>query len=242
MSLEWDLDAVIFDMDGLLVDSEPFWRRVEANCFDELGTDIRPLLGHGHTMGLRVDEAIAYLASGAGLVDFDEAALTERVVAGVVGAISAEAVLMPGALEAIELFGAAGLRIGLASGSTPPVIDAVLDRFSLRGYFGVVASAADDLLGKPHPGIFLRAAEALGATAARTVVLEDSLNGVIAAKAARMRVIAVPHPDDAADPRFSIADLQLSSLLELAKVLDLSPGAAGDAVGSAGSPGHAPPR
>lgn len=207
--------GVIFDMDGLIVDSEPFWRRVEAGCFDELGANIRPFLGHGYTMGLRVDEAIHFLVEAVQLEGVDEPALCARVVSRMVAAIDGESELLPGVHEALDLFEAAGLRIGLASGSTPPVIDAVLAKFDLKRHFEVVCTAADDVLGKPHPAIFLRAAAALHVDARQTLVLEDSLNGVIAAKAARMQVVAVPHKDDASDQRFSIADLVLDSLLEL---------------------------
>jgi len=134
----------------------------------------------------------------------------------VVAAIRDEAVLMPGVAAALEFFADREIPVALASGSTPPVIEAVLARFSLRASFPVICSASDDLLGKPHPAIFLRAAGLLGVEPTACVVLEDSLNGCIAAKAARMAVIAIPHPDDAGDPRFSLADVRLSSLFELA--------------------------
>lgn len=207
--------GVIFDMDGLIVDSEPFWRRVEAGCFDELGADIRPFLGHGYTMGLRVDEAVHFLVEASGLSGVDQLALADLIVDRMVATIAAEAVLMPGVHEALDLFSGLGLRIGLASGSTPPVIDAVLERFDLGKHFEVVCSALNDDYGKPHPAIFLRAAALLEIEPTAMLVLEDSLNGVLAAKSARMRAIAVPHPDDADDPRFSIADLVLGSLLDL---------------------------
>lgn len=207
--------AVIFDMDGLIVDSEPHWRSVEHGYFSELGVDIAPYLGHGQTMGLRVDEAVAFLARSTGLADVDERALADRIVAGMVRAITDNAELLPGVTDALDLFEERGMAVALASGSTPPVIDAVLDRFGLRDRFSVVTSAIDDALGKPHPAIFLRTAGALGVEPTRTMVLEDSLNGVIAAKAARMSVVAIPHPDDASDARYSLADLQLTSLLEL---------------------------
>lgn len=215
------LAGAIFDMDGLLVDSEPFWRGAEAEVFDGLGVDIRPLLRRGETMGLRVDEAVAFLieASGARCRAID--ATVQAVVAAVVTAIGSKATLLPGAQEALALFEGAGVPLVLASGSTPPVIDAVLERFGLRGRFEAVLSAADDLLGKPHPSIFLRAAGRLGVRCEQCVVLEDSLNGCIGAKAARMRVIAVPSRSDAADARFAIADLRLSSLLELTEAAAL---------------------
>jgi len=220
--------AVIFDTDGLLVDSEPFWRRVEATTFDELGADIRPFLGHGHTMGLRVDDAIKFLCGVAGLGTLDEGALCDRVVAGVVAAIEDEAVLLPGAAEALDACLQSGLRLALASGSTSPVIDAVLDRFSLRGRFSAVLSAENETFGKPHPSIFLRAAGLLGVEPTACVVIEDSLNGCIAAKAARMGVIAVPAVEDAGDPRYAIADVLLDSLESLrdgeaAALLGLAP-------------------
>jgi sugar-phosphatase len=209
------VEAVIFDMDGLLVDSEPFWRRVEADAFDALGADVRLLLGHGGTMGLRVDEAIAYLIGAVGLRDIDHPALCAEVVAGVVAAIENEAELFPGVDAALDACEGAGFRLALASGSTPPVIDAVLDRFGLRPRFAAVLSAIDDVYGKPHPSIFLRAAGELGVDPVTCVVIEDSLNGCIAAKSARMGAIAIPAPADAGDPRYAIADVRLRSLVEL---------------------------
>ena len=211
-----DTRAVIFDMDGLIVDSEPFWRRVEAAVFDELGVDVRPHLGHGLTMGLRVDDAVLFLSRATGIELDDVESITRRVVEGVVEAISAEAELLPGVFESLDLFASCGLRIGLASGSVPLVIEAVLERLALAERFEIISSAIDDLYGKPHPSIFLRTAGALGVDPVSCVVLEDSLNGCIAAKAARMGVIAIPHLDDADDPRYAIADLQLRSLEEIA--------------------------
>lgn len=208
--------AVIFDMDGLIVDSEPFWRRVESDAFDAIGADIRPFLGHGRTMGMRVDEAVRVLLGLCSLEDVDAEKLSEHIVAGVVDAITNEATLMPGVHEALALCERHNLRIALASGSTPPVITAVLERFDLTDTFAVVHSAIDDLLGKPHPAIFLRTATELGCDPTACVVLEDSLNGCIAGKAANMSVIAIPHANDFGDPRFQIADLRLRSLFELA--------------------------
>ncbi|HTX00255.1 MAG TPA: HAD-IA family hydrolase, partial [Acidimicrobiales bacterium] len=109
-----------------------------------------------------------------------------------------------------------------------PVIDAVLDRLGLRNRFAVIATAADDLFGKPHPSIFLRTAELVGAAPERCVVIEDSINGVIAAKAARMRVVAVPPAGLRGDARYAIADVQLPTLeqigsAEVVELLGLAP-------------------
>lgn len=207
--------AAIFDMDGLLVDSEPFWRRVEIEVFSAIGVDIEPLLGSGLTMGMRVDEVVAFFRSRVAWDEPSDDVIVERIVAGIVEAIWDEAELLPGAIEAVEHVAAHDMSVALASGSVPPVIDAVLDRFALRERFRVVSSAVDDVLGKPHPAIFLRTAAALGVDPLACVVLEDSINGCIAAKAARMRAIAVPDERFAAESRYAIADLRLASLLEI---------------------------
>ncbi|HUY31010.1 MAG TPA: hexitol phosphatase HxpB [Acidimicrobiales bacterium] len=207
--------AAIFDMDGLLVDTEPYWRSVEVDVFAQLGVDITPLLGRGLTMGMRVDEVVAFFRARLGWEGPSDDEVAERIVAGIVTAIRDRAELLPGAIESVDLLAGYGLRVALASGSTPPVIDAVLERFGLAGRFSVVSSAVDDRLGKPHPAIFLRTAAALGVDAIECVVLEDSLNGCVAAKAARMRVVAVPDRRFADDGRFAIADVRLSSLEQL---------------------------
>jgi len=108
------------------------------------------------------------------------------------------------------------------------VIDAVLERFDLRDRFAVVVSAAEVELGKPHPAVLLVTAERLGVDPVRCAVVEDALNGCIAAKAARMRVVAVPEPGTEGDPRWVLADVVLSSLdefpgSEVAGLLGLAP-------------------
>ena len=220
--------AAIFDMDGLLVDTEPCWRSVEIEVFGEFGVDITPLLAQGLTMGMRVDEVVAFFRSRLPWDGPSDGEVAERIVSGIVAAIWQRVELLPGAVEAIDLLTRYGLETALASGSTPPVIDAVLRRFGLAGRFSVVSSAVDDALGKPHPAIFLRTAAALRADPLECVVLEDSLNGCIAAKAARMRVVAVPDARVAVDDRFAIADIRLESLVDLgddavAELLGLEP-------------------
>jgi HAD superfamily hydrolase (TIGR01509 family) len=210
--------AAIFDMDGLLVDSEPYWREVEATVFDSLGADIRPLLGHGLTAGMRVDEVVAFFREQLGITGVDDSEVAARIVEGVIAAMRSRSKLKPGALDALDLMAGRGLRLALASGSAQAVIDSFLDRFGLRQRFACVATALDDPLGKPHPAVFLRTAACLGVEPAECVVLEDSLNGCIAAKAARMRVIAVPEAHNQGDDRFVIADVRLSSLVELPAV------------------------
>ena len=224
--------AVIFDMDGLLVDTGPIWRTVGNGLFASLGVDISALAASGVAKGMSVGDAMAVFRAYAGWGPADHADLEDRVVAEMVAAIRGGARLKPGALAALELCDRHGLPAALASGSTLPIIEAVLDRVDLAGRFAAVCSAADEAWGKPHPAIFLRAASELATPPASCLVVEDAVAGCIAGKAAGMRVVAVPDGAGAGDPRFAVADAVLSSLEELwtprvLEMLGLPPAPAG---------------
>jgi sugar-phosphatase len=208
--------AVIFDMDGLLIDSEPLWVRAEIEVFGSCGV----VLTEGDcakTKGLRIDDIVAYwLRAAPGAFGGASAdTIAERLVERVVALVTEHGRALRGAEHALEMAREGGRPIALASSSPKRLIDATLARLGLADAFSVVQSAETEELGKPHPAIFLRTAERLGVPAVDCVVLEDSMTGVIAAKAARMRCIAVPfgHPDH--DPRFCLADRVVASLAQL---------------------------
>ncbi len=123
--------------------------------------------------------------------------------------------LQPGARRTVEHCAARGLPLAIASSSQYRLIELVLRHFELDRYFGVVHSAEDEPYGKPHPGVFLTAADRLGVAAPRVLVWEDAPAGVLAAKAARMACVAVPEPADRHHPAFGIADATLGSLEEV---------------------------
>lgn len=208
--------AVIFDMDGLLVDTTPIWRQVGNGAFAALGVDVTPFVQTGAVMGLSMADAMAAFRSYAGWDPADHPELEASIEAGVIAGIHARLELMPGAQAALDFCEAEGLRMAVASGSPVPVIEAVLTRSGLRSRFAAVCSAADEQLGKPHPGIFLRAAAELGVPPQQCAVVEDAVAGCIAAKAACMQVIAVPDGPAVGDPRLAIADAVLETLDELA--------------------------
>jgi len=208
--------GVIFDMDGLLVDAGPIWRSVGDEMFAELGADISDVSATGVAMGMSVGDAMELFCSYAGIPAEERAQLEQRIVERVVDAISQRAELLPGALFALDFCEGRSLTVALASGSTPPIIEAVLSRFGLVGRFAAVCSAIEEPFGKPHPSVFLTAAARLGERPSACLVLEDAVDGCIAAKAASMRVIAVPDATGVADPRYAIADLVVPSLEHLA--------------------------
>lgn len=207
--------AVIFDMDGVLVDSEPLWRRAEIEVFAEVGLHLTEAQC-AETMGLRMDEVVDLWFARAPWDTGDAADLpasvTARVVDRVVDLVVSEAAPMPGVAGALDRCDAAALPLAIASSSPKRLIRTVVTTFGFDGRFAATCSAEDETHGKPHPAVFLTTATALGVAPRDCLVVEDSVNGVIAARSAGMRVVAVPDSAAFGDPRFSIADAVLGSL------------------------------
>src|SRR5215210_6732438 len=208
------LRAVIFDMDGVLIDSEPFWQESEMEVFGRAGLALTREMCL-QTMGLRVDEVVGYWRSKRAFDDAPAGALEDAIVGGVVGRILSKGEAKEGAARALDFFRARGLRVALASSSAYRLIGAVTERLGLAGEFEVAYSAEEEEYGKPHPGVYLTTARRLGVAPAECVAIEDSFNGVLAAKSARMKCVAVPEPAQRHDPRFAIADAVLDSLADL---------------------------
>ncbi|HWE70882.1 MAG TPA: hexitol phosphatase HxpB [Acidimicrobiales bacterium] len=202
---------MIFDLDGLLIDSEPFWRQAEIEVFGSVGlqlseTDTR------QTMGLRIDDAVRHWWDRhpwTGLTPVEvERATTERVAE----LIAADGEPMPGALEAVDLCARRSLPVAVCSGSYAVVIEAALRRLGIASRVSVWHSAEWEPRGKPHPGSYLSTAAKLGIHPALCLAVEDSFNGAISAKAARMRVVAVPEKSAAGSARWGFCDAVLDSL------------------------------
>jgi mannitol-1-/sugar-/sorbitol-6-/2-deoxyglucose-6-phosphatase len=214
--------AIIFDMDGLLIDSEPLWVRAEIEVFGAAGLPLREE-DCARTKGLRVDDVVAYwhASTPSGFAHATPAEVEQRLIARVAELVAAEGRALSGVFAALAVARSNARWIALASSSPLPIIGAALERLGLASTFDVVHSAQNEPFGKPHPVTFLRTAERLEVSPLDCVVIEDSITGVIAAKAARMGCIAVPfdHPDHAAG--FAIADVVLGSLESLtAEVLE----------------------
>jgi mannitol-1-/sugar-/sorbitol-6-/2-deoxyglucose-6-phosphatase len=210
--------AVIFDLDGLLLDTEPLWRAVEVERFGALGLPIDEAATH-ETTGLRIDEVCEHWYERFGAREPSPEALARSVVDGVIARLD-EAPALPGAKAAVAQVERRGLRLAVASSSPRRLIDAALARLELSGRFAVICSAEDEHHGKPHPATYLSAARELGVSPRRCLALEDSLNGLIAAKAARMRCVVVPSAQQRGAPCWAIADRALESLEQLEAILE----------------------
>jgi len=206
--------ASIFDMDGLLVDSEVLWLEAEIEILGDLGV---PLARDGvrTTKGMFVHEVTEYWHARYPWAEPSPAEVAVAVVDRVIELIVAKGELKPGAREAVDLCASRGLPLALASSSEYRLIEAALAHFDLRARFCVVHSAEDEDYGKPHPAVFLTAASLLGVPRRSCLVWEDAPAGVLAAKAASMACIAVPEKGEGHHPAFGIADLVVDSLLDV---------------------------
>ncbi len=207
------LTTTLFDMDGLLIDSEILWHKAELEILGDLGV---PIDAHGtrSTKGMFVAEVVDYWYSIAPWPSPSREDVTAHILQRVGDLVESEGRLMAGALRAIELTSARG-PVAVASSTPRSLIVRCLDHFDLTGRFAAIATAADEPYGKPHPGVFLTAANALHASPSACLVFEDSGAGVLAAKAARMTCVAVPVAEERGFAAFAIADVVLASLSEL---------------------------
>ena len=208
------ITTAIFDMDGLLIDSEPLWYESALESMKRFGVHINQD-EYYQTTGLRTKEFLQHWFSVFKIdhvnINETEVDITQRVIEKV----GTRGVSMDGVAEAIALVQQMGLKIGLASSSPMALIEAVLEKINLKDFFTASTSAEFLPFGKPHPQVFIDCANALQSKPIECICFEDSFNGLIAAKAARMKCILVPHPEQFSEDKWNIADLKLSSLLSL---------------------------
>lgn len=194
---------VIFDMDGLLIDSEPTWKRVEQQALQQaLGLHLSMEELKRFT-GRATRDFVRLIAQHHPELNVDQPALM-RLILDMMTQQIADAPLLPGARELISYLAGQRVPMAIASSTPRPLIESVVERHQLP--IEVITSGAEVKASKPHPEVFLQAAEQLGVDPFECWVFEDSLNGVIAARAASMRVVAVPVADYQPMAHFSIAD------------------------------------
>lgn len=204
------LAATLFDMDGLLIDSEILWHEAEVEIFGALGVPLGSAQDRS-TKGLFVAEVVEYWFGRYPWSGPTKSQVVDQLLMRVGDLVESTGRLLPGATRAIDLASRRG-PVALASSTPMALIERCLAHFDLRDRFVSLHSAEFEPYGKPHPGVFLSAAASLGVAPDRCLVVEDSAAGVVAAKSARMTVVAVPTPSDRQMAAFGLADLVLASL------------------------------
>lgn len=212
MSTPRQILAAIFDMDGLLIDSEPLWDQAELEVISSLGVDVTRRHEMPDTLGLRIDMVVDLWYAMQPWSGPSKQEVTDRIIQRTLSLVEEKRPLLPGVREALALCKAEGLKVGLASASPLSMLEKVLALFELSDYFDALASAQTLPYSKPHPQVYLDCAAKLGVDPLTCVALEDSVNGMIAAKAARMRAIVVPAEENRQDARYALANIRLESL------------------------------
>ncbi|WP_243694176.1 hexitol phosphatase HxpB [Vibrio viridaestus] len=211
--------AVIFDMDGVLIDSEPLWQQAQIETMAKLGITITVEQCIAKTMGKRID-AIASIWCREFSINADVKQLENAILDRICQLIQSQGDMLPGVTEILQFLLQNQLKIGLATSSSIRVVDAVLSKLQIKSYFSVIRSADLEPYGKPHPSVYLSTAQQLGVSPADCLVIEDSLTGLIAAKAASMTTYIVNH--NCCADKFSFSDNQFDDLHQVLAFLTQS--------------------
>lgn len=211
------LEAVFFDQDGVLIDSEGAWDAARRAVVAETGGRWKPEATRA-VMGMSAPEWTRYVHDELAVpLELDE--ISARVVAHLLAGYERELPLLPGAVQAVKRI-AARWPVALASSANREVIDAVLEASGLETVFGATVAGEEVAHGKPAPDIYLEAARRLGVDPSRSAAVEDSSNGLRAASAAGMTVVAFPNREFPPDPdALELAAVVLDSLDELSPEL-----------------------
>jgi mannitol-1-/sugar-/sorbitol-6-/2-deoxyglucose-6-phosphatase len=206
-----EINTVIFDMDGLLVDTEPLWKAAADEVFAAYGKKVS-LAEYLTTTGLRTREFVNWWLRD---YEFDNTELEKagnNIVNLVIKKFKRNGTAMPGVEYIFDFFASRKFKIGLATSSPLTLANEVASMLGIEKYLEVITSAENLNYGKPHPQVYIDCADQLGVSPLQCVAFEDSINGMLSAKSARMKCVIVPAHDQAKDDRWSLADLKLSSL------------------------------
>ncbi len=212
------INTVIFDMDGLLIDSEPLWGEAATEVFKKYNFQLTPAQ-YATTTGMRTKEFVEWWFNHHKIEAIHNPVAINAILQTVVEKVAAKGKPLPGVEHIFNFFIERKFKIGLATSSGKQLIDVVVDKLGIRNYLQAIESAAELPYGKPHPQVYLNCAEALSSHPTQCICFEDSFNGLIAAKAARMKCVAVPAAHDMKNEKFNAADLKISSLLNFNTLL-----------------------
>lgn len=207
------VEAIVFDMDGVLIDSEPVWERVRRGFVAGLGGHWPDDAQH-RLMGMSTAEWSAYLAADFG-IGLSAGEVADRVISQMAAEYRAHLPLLPGAVDAVRAL-ASSWPLAVASSSPKSLVGTVLDSAGLRAQFAAEVSSEEVPRGKPAPDVYLAATDRLGARPEACVAFEDSSNGLRSAAAAGLAVIAVPRPEYPPAPdALALARLVVPTLTEV---------------------------
>ena len=197
-------------MDGLLIDSEPLWGEAADEVFKEYGVSLTPEQ-YATTTGLRTKEFLLYWFRTFNISTEELPSAEKSILDAILQKTNDRGNAMPGVEYIFSFFKEKKFKIGLASSSPVELIDLVIDKLNIRSYISV-ASAEHLPYGKPHPLVYLNCAETLKSDPSECICFEDSFNGMIAVKAAKMKCVIIPEHKQYDLAKWGAADIKLFSL------------------------------
>lgn len=198
-------------MDGLLIDSEPLWGEAAAQLLSQYGHTLTPQQ-YAQTTGLRTSEFLEHWFRYFNLPTTDLAQAEKEIVSHVIALVKQKGKPMPGVAHIFNFFREQGFKTGLASSSPLELINLVVDLLGISDQLQAIASAEKLPFGKPHPQVYLNCAHALQVPPNSCICFEDSFNGMIAAKAAKMKCVMVPAETEFKRTVWEAADMKISTL------------------------------
>jgi mannitol-1-/sugar-/sorbitol-6-/2-deoxyglucose-6-phosphatase len=212
------LNTVIFDMDGLLIDSEPCWQEAGMETLREFDVSLT-LQQYLLTTGLRTREWIEYWFHYFNIDNQFASEAENTIVKKAIEKIKDRGEPLPGAKAIFSFFKDRGFKIGVATSSPISLVNVVVEKMDIGAYLDAVSSAETLVYGKPHPEVYLNCASSLSAPALECICFEDSFNGMIAVKAARMKCIIVPAKEEYDLDKWAAADRKIRSLTEFEETM-----------------------
>lgn len=211
------MNTVIFDMDGLLIDSEPLWQEAATEVFARYGKRLSTE-EYAKTTGLRSSEFVEWWLRDSKLDKTELHIAANDLNDLVIHKIIEKGKPLPGIAYILNFFQSLEYKIGLATSSPIKIANAVTSMLGIDAVIQVKTSAEKLNFGKPHPEVYLECAKALQSSPLECICFEDSINGMIAAKAARMKCVVVPAYSQQKDEKWSLADLRISSLANFSQL------------------------
>lgn len=205
------ITAAIFDMDGLLIDSEPLWKEAEHHVFSSVGVKVTPALS-ALTAAMTTREVTEFWYQRNPWLGHSLDEIEQAVIDQVEWLIKAKPVAKEGVKYILEFCREKGLKIGLSTNSPYQLIPVILETLEIGHYFDAITSSQQVQNGKPWPDVYLTTAQKLNVLAMDCMVFEDSVSGLNAALAANMKTVVIPESDHFDKSGFDLSDLKLKSL------------------------------
>lgn len=207
------IKAAIFDMDGLLIDSEPLWRQAEIDAFGTVGVRVTDKELQTH-LGRGITYLVNYYFRTQPWDGISVEKMEELIIKDLIELVNKEGKIKPGVIKVINDLKAKNISLAIASSSSMKVINAIVEKLGIRENFEHIYSAEHEPYAKPNPGVFITTANLLDVIPEECLVFEDAPSGVLAAKAGRMHCVAVPEPELRDNKFIQTADIIIDSLEE----------------------------